>query len=150
MSAQMTYIGNVRQLVEILHQPNTEARYLPLECHGIAEGLALPELAPHLETEQPYHQALTLTNLYEFVQVPGAIVMNTGCLLGAPAFAQAFLRGGARTYIGAESDPLGDAALLYVLRLFYGLHCQQASLLEAHEQARHQVPETAIFRLWEA
>src|SRR5262249_2737059 len=143
------HIGNVRQLVERLRQPTRESRYLLLECHGIAEGLALPELASHLESLQPYHHALTPTDLHEFVQVEEAVIINTGCSLGTPEFAQAFFHGGARAYIGAEGDPHGDAALLYVLRLLYGTHCQQSTLRDAHHQARHQVLETAMFRLWE-
>lgn len=150
MPVHLTHIGNTRQLVERLQQPVVIPRYLLLECHGIVDGLALPELAPELERLQPYHRALTPANVREFVQVPGATVINTGCSLGTEAFALAFIQGGARTYIGADSDPSGDGALLYVLRLFYGLQCQGLAFDEAHAQVRLQVPDTLMFHLWEA
>ncbi len=142
------FIGKTEQIVDLLSDPIPRSPWIILECHGIPQGIALPDLAPDLEARQPYHGAITPSDLQAFVHLPSATVINTGCSLGTSEFARVFLGGGAHAYIGAQQDPEGSAALLYVLRLFYGLHCHHLPLEVAHEQARQQVPETMMFELF--
>jgi hypothetical protein len=123
IQVRLFVIGNTKQMVELLSDPVSRSPWIILECHGIAHGIALPEFAPEVEAQQPYHQALTSRDLQAFLHLPPATVINTGCSLGTPEFAHAFLQGCALAYIGAQHDPDGHAALLYVLRLFYGLYC---------------------------
>lgn len=148
MHVHIHFIGSANQLVELLSTPGQRAPWIVLECHGIAEGLALPALAPEIEAAQRYHHALSANNLHEFLQLNGAFVINTGCSLGTPAFARAFLDAGCQAYIGATDDPDGNAALFYVLHFFYGLVCQQKPLAEAHLLAQSHDESTAIFALY--
>jgi hypothetical protein len=141
-------IASANQLVELLSTPEQRAPWIIIECHGIVEGLALPALAPEIEAAQQYHHSLSASNLHEFLRLPGALVINTGCSLGTPAFATAFLDAGCQAYIGATDDPYGNAALFYVLHLFYGLVCQQKPLAEAHLLAQSHDESTAIFAMY--
>jgi hypothetical protein len=148
MRVHIHIIGSANQLVELLSSPEQRAPWIIIECHGIVEGLALPALAPEIEAAQRYHHSLSASNLRDFLCLPGAMVINTGCSLGTPAFARAFLNAGCQAYIGATDDPDGNAALFYVLHLFYRLCCQQKLLAEAHRLAQSHDESTAMFTLY--
>jgi hypothetical protein len=118
-------------------------------CHGSPNGICLPELAPEIEAAQPYGRFITPDNLREFLHLPDKVVLNTGCTTGRAQFADSFLGGGCRSYIGPAGYPDGDAALFYALHFFYELHSCNKSLSEAHNLARSHNDETGLFTLYE-
>ncbi len=48
-------------------------------CHGIDEGIVLPELVEEVAKEQPYNKILTPNNLNDFLKLNKSLVVNTGC-----------------------------------------------------------------------
>ncbi len=148
--AQVTthWIGSGQDLIRVLGGSERLSKTVVLMCHGDSRGLVLPELHPSIDRTQPYHGALSPSDLREFLRLPGCTVLNTGCSLGSRAFADAFLSAGCKAYNGADGDPEGSASLFYCLHLFYSLICRKMPLRRAHGVARSQDQDTAIFRLY--
>lgn len=48
-------IATASDLVRVLGGATPVSKHLVLMCHGVGEGLHLPELAPSIEAAQPYH-----------------------------------------------------------------------------------------------
>lgn len=142
-------IGQAKDVVHILGKGGNKSKLIFLMCHGNEQGIILPELGPEVEKEQPYHQVLTPTNLTEFLHLPGCIVVNTGCITGTPAFAQAFLDASCTAYIGPTDYPSGDSSLFYVLHLCYGWIASGRSLNEAHALTISHDAGTQMFHLFE-
>ncbi|HIJ64597.1 MAG TPA: hypothetical protein HPP77_01495 [Candidatus Hydrogenedentes bacterium] len=111
--------------------------------------MRLPELAPAIEEQQPYHRALTPDDLAAFLKLPETVVINTGCSLGLPPFADAFMRSGCRAYVGPTGDPEGDASLFYALCFHYELFCGGKSVRTAHDIASSHDAQTRMFQLYE-
>jgi hypothetical protein len=143
------WVGMAKDVVRLLGGQENLSEIVVLMCHGNNGEMALPVLHPSVEKKQPYHGALTPQDLGQFLKLPGRIVLNTGCSLGAAPFARAFLDAGCKAYVGATGDPEGAASLFYGLHLFYGLFCRRLSLRAAHELARSHGSETRYYRLYE-
>lgn len=62
--------------------------------------------------------------------------------------AESFLRSGAKSYIGSIDYVDGNAALMFTIRLFYGLINHEKTLGEVFEEARLIDKETHTFRLY--
>jgi hypothetical protein len=146
---RVQWIGITTDLVRILGGKELLAENIVLHCHGIDQGLALPELDSSLEKDQPYHGALSPAELREFLRLPDRFVLNTGCGLGTADFAEPFLRAGCKAYIGAMGYPQGSASLFYVLHFFYAFACQRRTIPAAHEAARSHDINTEMFRLFQ-
>lgn len=142
-------IGETRDLIRFLGGKHNLSEWIVIFAHGIEQGLALPELHPALEKKQPYHKAIGPSDFREFLRLPNKLVINTGCSLGKPHCARAFLDAGCRAYIGARGDPDGDSALFYVIHFFYERHCRHKSVGEAHRRAAGYDSQTRVFRLYE-
>ncbi len=140
-------VGQAADIVRILGGAEVISKHIILSCHGDERGLLLPELASSVEETQPYHKVLTAANLREFLRLPDCLVINTGCSLGTPEFAAAFLESGCEKYIGAADYPEGDWTLFYVLRFFYELLCYNRDAKEAHQRA-YIKDETGAFTLY--
>jgi hypothetical protein len=149
--AQVTLhlVGQASDIGRILGGGGNHSKNIVLTCHGSDEGLILPELAPALEEEQPYHGVLTPGDIGAFAHLPGAVVLNTGCLLGTSAFAEAFLQAGARTYIGARGDPHGSSSLFYAIHFYYERIFAGRDIRTAHELASSHDEQTGLFTLYE-
>jgi hypothetical protein len=144
----MHYIGAANPLVELLDGSTPLAETIILMCHGVEAGLYLPELAPAFAAAQRYTGVISAADFRDFLRLPDNVVINTGCSLGTPDYGAAFLAGGCRAYIGAAGDPEGNAALFYILHLFYAWHCQGKPLADAHAEAARHDHETAMFSLY--
>jgi hypothetical protein len=142
-------IGEARDLVRILGGKQALSDEIVLFAHCIKRGLALPQVAPALEKRQPYHKAIGPSDFREFLCLENKLVIHTGCSLGKPSYAQAFLDAGCRAYIGSTEDPRGDSAFFYVIHFFYARHCRRKSLPEAHRLAARHDSQTRMFRLYE-
>jgi hypothetical protein len=149
--AQVTLhlVGQASDIVRILGDGGSHSNNIVLMCHGNDEGLILPELAPALEAEQPYHGVLTPGDIGAFAHLPGSVVLNTGCSLGAPAFAEAFLQAGVRAYIGARGDPHGSSSLFYAIHFYYERIFAGRDIRTAHKLASSHDEQTGMFTLYE-
>lgn len=142
------HVATSAQLVALLDGSTPLAPYVVLMCHGVEDGLALPALAPAIAAAQPYNDAVSAQDFAAFLRLPPSVIVNTGCSLGTPAFAEAFLGAGCRAYIGAVDDPDGGDALFYVTHLCYELFGRGTQLPVAHERAAAHTADTRMFRLY--
>jgi len=141
-------VATSEQLIQALNHPIVKPDYAVLMCHGVDEGLYLGELAPEVAATQPYNGAINATQFREFLAIDGYPVINNGCSLGTPDYAQAFLDCGATTYIGAIDDESGGASLMYLISLFYHMTEHNQSLSEAHLSACNIDDDTRMFKLY--
>ena len=142
------FIGKAQDVVKLLGGGEKLSPNILLMCHGVDEGIVLPELAEEIAKTQPYNKYLTAENLKEFLKLDGQLVLNTGCKTGKRDFADAFINAGARYYIGPVDYPEGDASLIYVINFYYYLIAKNLSIIEAHEKAKSIDSETVMFELF--
>ena len=141
-------IATSSQLIDALNGGAGENGYILLNCHGVEGGLHLPELGAEVAKQQPFNKAVSASDFRSFLQLPPCTVVNTGCVLGTPDYAGAFLEGGCTSYIGATDYPDGNAALMYTIHLFYWLQRHQYSLEHAHQTAASIDEDTGMYTLY--
>ena len=142
------HIASARQLVRVLNGETAISSHIVLMCHGVEQGLALPDLGPEIAAQQPYQTALSPADLREFLRLPDCLVLNSGCAMGNVEFAEAFLDAGCHAYIGADDYIEGDAAHFYALHFFYELCVRHSSIEEAHRKAASHDSQTQMYRLF--
>jgi hypothetical protein len=140
------FIGNVKKLVSLLSGEEPLHKIVIISCHGVEEGMILPELSEELEKEMPYHKILRTSNCAEFLNLQNKIIINTGCYLGKGNFAQSFLQKGASSYIGFEGAEEGDTVIFFVISLLYFYICKSLSLQNAFAKANSL--ETTLAKLY--
>lgn len=97
-------IGQARHLVAVLSDIGT-AEYVVLDCHGEDGDIVIPELAPELETKQPFCRRMTPEDLATFARLDGAVVISTGCTTATPAMGQAVIGRCALGYLAPAGYP---------------------------------------------
>ena len=75
-------------------------------------------------------------------------IVNSGCTLGERKLAESFLRSGAKSYIGSIDYVDGSAALMFAIRLFYGLINHEKTLEGAFQEAKLIDEETHTFQFY--
>lgn len=148
IQTRIHYIGNVKHLLSLLASKNYLHKIVIICCHGEQENLFIPELAPELEDDMPYHKILTPQDLSKILDLDNQIVINTGCCLGNERFAEVFLAKGCEFYIGSIDYIEGNAPLLFVTTLFYFQFCKNMSLEQSFDKASSVDDETKLFKLW--
>ena len=143
------FVATAGQLVDLLNGETALSGPIILMCHGVEQGLALPELAPQIAARQPYQNVVTATDLREFLALSNRLVLSTGCFTGRPEFADAFLHAGCHAYIGPTDYPEGTSALFYPVHFFYEFHVRNAPLEIAHQKASAHDDETRMFKLYQ-
>lgn len=138
-------IGQARHLVSALSNIRS-ANFVVLSCHGQGGNILIPELAPELESQQPFHQMLTPEALCSFARLDGALVISTGCETASPAMAQAMLSCGATGYLAPTGQPHGYAAFFVLVHLFYEL-TQGRPARQAVTRLREHDPDLAMWHL---
>lgn len=118
------WVGSRKELIEILSGNIETSNTVILSCHGIEEGIYTPDEDP-----------LTTEEIARTAKLAGKTVVNLGCLTGKSTYQEAFTNAGVTNYIGPSDYPSGNATLLYVITLFYGLSVGE-SLADAHGHAR--------------
>ena len=138
-------IGKAQDLVDVLDGQTPISPNIVLMCHGVDAGIVLPELAPSIAQQQPYKNFLTPANISQFIKLPDAIVINTGCATGNQAFAQAFLKNGATHYIAPGNYPDGNASLFFLLNFYYYHLAQSWPVETAYTKAHAADQDTNMF-----
>jgi hypothetical protein len=144
---QLFPVGQARHLVAAL---GAEARapYVVLACHGDEGRILLGELAEEVERFQPVHGSLGPDEVRRFADLPGSVVICTGCDTGTPELADAFLAAGASAYLAPAGAPFGYASVFAPAFLFYEL-TERRSLEQAVERLRAHDRELAMWRLFQ-
>lgn len=143
------HMASASDLVYLLNGQIVLSEIIVISCHGGSKGLHLPELAPEVAAQQPYSGVINAAQMREFLKLPSKLVINTGCKLGCPEFAQAFLDAGCHAYIGSNDYIEGDASLLYLSIFFYEHLCKGKTLEAAHLRASEHDEETQLFQLFQ-
>ncbi|WP_070180509.1 delta-aminolevulinic acid dehydratase [Bacillus thuringiensis] len=86
--------------------------------------------------------------IYEYAKLHNTHIVNSGCTLGEQNLAKSFLRSGAKSYIGSIDYVDGNAALMFTIRLFYGVINHGKTLEEAFQEASLIDEETHTFRFY--
>ena len=141
------YVAKSQDLGDIFKKDSLSENLL-LMCHGVEEGIHLPELDPAVAKTQPYDKVLTPDNLDEFLKLNGQTVVSIGCKTGTKALADAFLSKGAKEYIAPSSYPEGTASLLFTVNFYYFLLVKELPIKEAYTKAKLIDNETEMFELF--
>ena len=104
-NVSLHFIPKSKVLVELLNGSKHLSKNILIMCHGIDEGIVLPELAKEVAKEQPYNKILTPNNLNDFLKLNNSLVVNTGCSTGTKDFADAFLENGSDCYVAPRDFP---------------------------------------------
>jgi hypothetical protein len=145
---QVFPLGLAQHAVNLLDGSVGSGEFVVLACHGDEGAIVLPELAPEVAATQRWHTRLPAAAIREFVHLPDRVVIGTGCDMGHPELAQAFLDGGCRAYLAPAGGPFRYASALVPALLFYEL-AEMRSLSDAVERIRGWDAELAMWRLHE-
>ncbi len=143
------FIGKSQDLVDILGGKEKLSPNILLMCHGVDEGIVLPELGEEIAKQQPYNKFLTPANLAEFLKLDGQTVLSSGCKTGTKEFADTFLNAGAKNYIAPKDYPKGNASLFYALNFYYFLFAKKLSIKDAHDKSMLVDSDVEMFELFE-
>lgn len=123
-----------KEFLEVLSGNIPTDQKIILSCHGIPEGIDVPDEKP-----------LAADELSTAAKLEGKIIVNLGCHTGSPEFQAAFKKAGAASYIAPTGYPEGAAALIFTIALFYHLKSEQP-IKEAVSHASQLDDETKQFQ----
>lgn len=138
-------IGQARHLVAALSDIGA-AEYVILDCHGVDGDILIPELAPELEAQQPFHRRLTPEVMSKYARFDRALVISTGCTTADLNTGQAVLGQGAEGCIAPIGYPEGHAAFFAVTYLFYEL-TQGRNIRQAFQRLVEHDPEMGMWQM---
>lgn len=121
-----------------------------LSFHGDEGKFIMPELGEDVYEEEEPRGNFGLREITRFAKLDGRIVIGNGCSLGDPALAKAFLNCGCRIYIGPDDYPVGNSALMFILRLFYEMIENNKSVKESYQIARSMDDELSMYQFYES
>ncbi|WP_244177907.1 hypothetical protein [Streptomyces atriruber] len=150
---QVTYVpvGQPRHLIAALGGDTGAAArpvapYVIIACHGDEGRVLIPELAPEMARFQPFNGELGPAEVRAHVELPGSVVILTGCDTGDPELVDAFLDAGASACVAPSGAPFGYASLFAPLFLFYEL-TERRTLREAVAHLRAHDEELSMWHL---
>lgn len=141
-------IGNVNQLVELLSGQKPLSSIVVLMCHGNKTGLCLPELAPSVLQGMQFKENLKPDDIQSFCKADVDLIVNSGCMLGTQAYAEAFLAEGCQHYIGADDYPEGNDSLMFLLSFFYHLASNDIDIQTAYQKSLYVNDVLSMFKLY--
>ncbi|MBV9864939.1 MAG: hypothetical protein JO316_06285 [Abitibacteriaceae bacterium] len=127
-------------LAMLSNQDPAYGKYLVLCCHGDKDSNIM------LWGDE----SLRPQDLAGKINLPGKVVIATGCSVGRQELATPFLDGGAAAYIAPAGDPEGGTGTIFCTLFFHALFYGKHTIQEAYERARGWDAETGLFRLWAA
>ena len=149
VEGRLHLIGKASDLVALLNGSFPLAQNVALMCHGVPEGIVLPELGEEFAARERYNKYLSPQDIAEFANLSGSIVQNTGCVTGTQAFADAFLQHGATHYIAPTDYPEGNVSLFFALSFYYYHLIKGMKLENAFSRAQSADEEARMFRLFQ-
>lgn len=129
------WIGSRKELLKILSGDIPTDQTLILSCHGVAEGIVIPD-----------EPVLTAEEVGAAAKLDGKTIVNLGCLTGSSVFTQAFKKAGVQEYIAPIDYPDGKAAIGFVSNLFL-LLADEVGLSSAVNRASNFDVEMQQFKL---
>ncbi|KKO54041.1 hypothetical protein [Paenibacillus sp. DMB20] len=145
------WIGRPNDFISVLNgedlYPDTDM--IVLNFHGDEGNFIMPELGEEVYEDGEPKGDFGVEEIKRYAKLEGKVVFGNGCSLGEPVLARAFLDGGCRVYIGPDDYPDGNAALMFMQRLFYEIIQNNRSLQEAYRIARSTDEETTMYQIYE-
>lgn len=146
------HIGRPNHLVRLLSGDLSPCTldFLILSVHGEDGCFVLPELHESVYEMNEPRKKLGVAEVLQIASLsPKTTVINTGCGLGQSAMGEAFVRKGAKCYIGTAADIEGNAVMPFLVRFFYEIRQNGKTEREAYQIARSIDEETLLFELFE-
>ena len=139
-------IGTPEDFLKVLRQGADAPPHLIICAHGEPAGIRFGEFVPEVYTSMLKDGVMPFECIAENVDLPGVVVINTGCSAGEAPAAKAFMRGGLKAYIGTvEPNPDGKAWPLFLASFFYELFRRSCTEREAWERAASYDEGTRLF-----
>lgn len=144
------WIGRPKEFIDILSGKGlyNDINYVVFCFHGEEGKFAMEELGEDIYEQDEPRGYFGAEEIYKYAKLHNTNIVNSGCTLGEQKLAESFLRSGAKSYIGSIDYVDGNAALMFTIRLFYGVINHGKTLEEAFQEASLIDEETRTFRLY--
>ncbi|WP_020060889.1 hypothetical protein [Bacillus sp. 123MFChir2] len=144
------YIGRPKDFIDVLSGKSLyeDMEYIVLCFHGDEGEFIMGELGEDVYEEDEPKGNFGAAEVKRYARLQHKSVINSGCTLGDKALAEAFLNSGANVYIGSIDYVDGNAALMFLVRLFYGMINHEQTIHTAFEEAKLLDDETRTFQLY--
>lgn len=144
------YIGRPKDLIDVLSGEilYEDMEYIVLCFHGDEGEFIMDELGEDVYEEDEPKGNFGAEEVKRYARLHHRSVINSGCTLGDKALAEAFLSCGAKVYIGSTDYVDGNASLMFLIRLFYGMINHEQPIHHSFEEARLLDDETSTFQLY--
>ncbi|MGR5977660.1 delta-aminolevulinic acid dehydratase [Bacillus cereus] len=124
------WIGRPKDFVEVLSVKNlfNNINYIIFCFHGEEGKFVMEELGEEVYEQDEPRGYFGAAEIYKYAKLHNTHIVNSGCTLGEQNL---FLHSGAKSYIGSINYVDGNAALMFTIRLFYGVINHGKTLEEA-------------------
>lgn len=133
-------IGGPSDFVKVIAQGENAPRYMILVGHGTPKGIYFGRYGadpgcPEIDVSMLRDEHMPPESVRAHCKLPGCTVLSTCCLGGDDSMAQAFLAGGATSYIGCRTYANTVANNIFVANFFFGVFSKKLSDRDAWHQA---------------
>lgn len=142
--------GTPSDFLKVLARGTRGSPYLIVSCHGDEGGIVFGEYAQSIDTSTLTNGLMPPERIAREADLPGCVVLNTGCFGGEKPMAAAFMRGGLNAYLGAQSPgPHGSAVPVFAMLFFYEVLQHRRSVWDSWRRAASYDAETSRFVLYD-
>lgn len=121
----MHLIGTPEDFLRVIGQGSAAPSHMVLCCHGNENGIVFGDYAGGIDISGLKAGSMLAQVIAERVELPGKVVVSTGCGTGAAEFGAAFMRGRVAAYIAPTATP----RMPYFLCIsFFTSFCESAQL----------------------
>ncbi len=144
------WIGRPKDFIEVISSKNlfNDINYIIFCFHGEEGKFVMEELGEDIYEQDEPRGYFGAEEIYKYAKLHNTHIVNSGCTLGEQKLAESFLRSGAKSYIGSIDYVDGNAALMFTIRLFYGLISYEKTLEDAFQEAKLINEETHTFQFY--
>lgn len=144
------WIGRPKDFMEVISGENlfNDINYIIFCFHGEEGKFVMEELDEDIYEQDEPRGYFGAAEIYKYAKLHNTNIVNSGCTLGEQKLAESFLRSGAKSYIGPIDYVDGNAALMFTIRLFYGLISHEKTLEDAFQEAKLIDEETCTFQFY--
>ncbi len=138
-------IGRPKDFVEIISAEITDFQYdfLIISFHGDEGRICMPKLAESVYEQDEPREDFDSDMVAKYLKLKDKVIINLCCTGGVEQMAAVFSKENA--YIASVDYIEGNAALFFVIKLFYEIKQNGRTLKEAFELARATDAETELF-----
>ncbi|MHC2832725.1 hypothetical protein ACUXEY_001211 [Bacillus sp. F9_6S_D1_P_5] len=144
------WIGRPKDFMEVISSKNVfnDINYIIFCFHGEEGKFVMEELGEDIYEQDEPRGYFGAEEIYKYAKLHNTHIVNSGCTLGEQKLAESFLRSGEKSYIGSIDYVDGNAALMFTIRLFYGLISYEKTLEDAFQEAKLINEETHTFQFY--